>query len=92
MEIISKFMIVEAAILSASFVFACPTLANEQTLKGNPLNSFFQSPPSVARVTPRAGFKPFHYPLNSVGDFPLPQLNFPREIKQHYKVAPSLLN
>lgn len=92
MEIISKFMIVEAAILSATFVFACPALASEQSVNGNPLNSFFQSPPSVSRVTPKAGFKPFHYPLNSVGDFPLPKLNFPREINQHNKVAPYLLN
>ncbi|MBP9091930.1 hypothetical protein KBI23_12970 [bacterium] len=123
MEIISKFMIVEVAILSATFVFACPALAElplyisdfgspaeiqpllpYQIIKGDTFGAMVRKPSGVmsgavvrkptgaAGVAAKAGFKPFHYPLNSVGDFPLPKLNFPREINQHNKVAPSLLN
>ena len=115
MDNISKFMIVEAAILSASFVFACPALA-EQPVSGNPLSNLFQSQPRAARVAPKSGFQPLPYslrmtdtqmqlsrlgkqyatetsptgrlgptgfPISAIGDFPLPKLNFPREISEH---------
>ena len=63
MNIISKFVILEAAILSASFVVACPALANEQPLKGKLLNNVFQSQPRADRETPKSGFKPLPFSL-----------------------------
>lgn len=98
MNIFYKFVILEAAVLSAIFLMACPALAN-----GKPLHvtSFKPLPYSLpmpvaqkqlsrlgkqfaADTTPTGRLGPTGFPISAIGDFPLPKLNFPREVNQFY--------